>query len=546
MAVKAATNRKKRPQSNGPCLMAVRPANRTERDKHTGLSVFSPLLALSVRTKCHKHCLIKGLGAKSNANCQDKKHPVHRDCAAQRGLGGRCLPGGHYMPLKNSCCTNPSLSRHRLRPLAASALLLGALASGSVWAQNYPITEGQRSRATQVAEAGVPLSELAPNAPSSYKIKRGDTLWAISGLFLKSPWRWPELWGMNLDDIKNPHLIYPGQELFLDTSNGRARLTTRRPDGAPMEVRVSPRVRSESLSDSAIPAISMQAIEAFLAEPMIVDEETFSRAPRIVATPESRVLLSMGDRAYARSLYGSNGEGEPLSTAKGQPRQYRVFRNAVPLKDPTTGEVLGYEAQYVGGATIVRDESRKTVEVAPQPVSTQPVGKDDYKSQFENTSSNVTRTEMAAKPQKEAAAPESEIVPATIDITRAKEEMRVGDRLLPEPPREFTNYVPSAPALPLDGRIVSVYGSAVLYAAQNQVVSINRGLEHGVVNGNVFALLRDTHRLTDKTDDSNPQMRLPGERNGLMMVFRTFDKVSYALVLQINDGVKVGDRFVNP
>ena len=219
--------------------MAVRPANRTERDKHTGLSVFSPLLALSVRPKCHKHCLIKGLGAKSNANCQDKKHPIHRDCAAQRGLGGRCLPGGHYMPL-NSCCTDPSLSRHRLRPLAASALLLGALASGSVWAQNYPITEGQRSRATQVAEAGVPLSELAPNAPSSYKVKRGDTLWAISGLFLKSPWRWPELWGMNLDDIKNPHLIYPGQELFLDTSNGRARLTTRRPDGAPTEVRVSP------------------------------------------------------------------------------------------------------------------------------------------------------------------------------------------------------------------------------------------------------------------------------------------------------------------
>ena len=409
------------------------------------------------------------------------------------------------------------------------------MASGSVWAQNYPITQGQRAVATQVAQAGVPLSELAPDAPASYKIKRGDTLWAISGLFLKSPWRWPELWGMNLDDIKNPHRIYPGQELFLDTSNGRARLTTRRPDGAPTEVRVSPRVRSESLSDSAIPAVSMQAIEAFLAEPMIVDEATFSRAPRIVAAPENRVLLSVGDRAYARSLYGSkaDAEAEPLSTAKGQPRQYRVFRNAVPLKDPTTGEVLGYEAQYVGGAYLVREETRRPVQKAPVQVV---AAKDGEKPELVKTAKAMEKPEPV----------ETEIVPATIDIVRAKEEMRVGDRLLPEPPREFDNYVPSAPSLPIDGQIVSVYGSAVRYAAQNQVVTINRGLQHGVSNGNVFALLRDTELVTDRTDESRPKVRLPGERNGLMMVFRTFDKLSYALVLQINDGAKVGDRIVNP
>jgi hypothetical protein len=434
------------------------------------------------------------------------------------------------MPL-NTSCTDPSLSRHRLRPLAGAVLLLGALASGSVWAQNYPITEGQRARANQVAEAGVPLSELAPNAPSSYKVKRGDTLWAISGVFLKSPWRWPDLWGMNLDDIKNPHRIYPGQELFLDTSNGRARLTTKRPDGAPTEVRVSPRVRSESLSDSAIPAVSMQAIESFLAEPMIVDEATFSRAPRIVAAPENRVLLSVGDRAYARSLYGSKteSEGEPLSTAKGQPREYRVFRNATPLKDPSTGEILGYEAQYVGGAYLVREETRRPIAKTAAQMTVPKAG-----------------AEMASKPAAKPEAPEMEIIPATIDIVRAKEEMRVGDRLLPEPPPDFTNYVPSAPLLPIEGQIVSVYGSAVRYAAQNQVVTINRGLQHGVSNGNVFALLRDTALVTDKTDESRPQVRLPGERNGLMMVFRTFDKLSYALVLQINDGAKVGDRIVNP
>ena len=408
------------------------------------------------------------------------------------------------MPL-NTCQTAQLRSPHRLYPLAGAAVLFAALVSNSVWAQNFPITAGQRATANQVAETGVALSELAPNAPDSYTVVRGDTLWRISGIFLRSPWRWPELWGMNLNEIKNPHRIYPGQVLYLDKSNGRARLSTRRPgSGEPATVRVSPRIRSESLSDSAIPPISMQDIEAFLAEPLIVDEATFARAPRIVATPENRVLLSLGDRAYARGSYGSSTDGASLSLAAGKPRNFRVFRNAVPLKDPSTGEVIAYEAQYVGKAYLVREEGR----VAVQPVPTA------------NTS----------------AAPATELVPATIDIVQAKEEMRVGDRLLPEPPREFSNYVPRAPGSTQAGQIVSVYGNAVTFASQNQVVAINRGREHGMENGHVLALLRDTNQIVDKTDESRPTMRLPGERNGLMMVFRTFDKVSYAVVLDIQDG----------
>ena len=413
------------------------------------------------------------------------------------------------MPL-NTCQTAQLRSPHRLYPLAGAAVLFAALVSNSVWAQNFPITAGQRATANQVAETGVALSELAPNAPDSYTVVRGDTLWRISGIFLRSPWRWPELWGMNLDEIKNPHRIYPGQVLYLDKSNGRARLSTRRPgSGEPATVRVSPRIRSESLSDSAIPPISMQDIEAFLAEPLIVDEATFARAPRIVATQETRVLLSRGDRAYARGQYSSGAAGEALTDSPGKSRDFRVFRNAVPLKDPTTGEILGFEAQYVGKALLERGESTREVTDAKGKVQT-------------------------------------ELVPATIDIVQAKEEMRVGDRLLPEPPREFSNYVPRAPGSTQAGQIVSVYGNAVTFASQNQVVAINRGREHGMENGHVLALLRDTNLVADKTDESRPMLRLPGERNGLMMVFRTFDKVSYALVLQINDGVKVGDRFVNP
>jgi hypothetical protein len=450
------------------------------------------------------------------------------------------------MPLK---LTSSSRSSTLVRSLTGGALLLGLLASHGAWAQKYPITAEQRARATEVAEAGVPMSELAPNAPASYKVKRGDTLWRISGLFLKSPWRWPDLWGMNLEEIKNPHRIYPGQELFLDTSNGRARLTTNRPGGIET-IRVSPRVRAESLSESAIPPVNMQQIEAFLAEPLVVDEATFDQAPRIVATPENRVLLSLGDRAYARSTYGDSTEGsvEPLSTAAGKPRQYRVFRNAIPLKDPATGEVLAYEAQYVGKANIVRSEEMRAVAKAPEaPAMKTASGEDQYKPQFENTSSNIARDQIKEPaPAQVSKQGDVELIPASIDIVAAKEEIRVGDRMLPEPPRDFSNFVPSAAPANMQGQIVSVYGNAVRYAAQNQVVAINRGASQGVANGQVFALMRDSNTLVDKTDESRPTIRLPGERNGLMMVFRTFDRVSYALILEINDGVKVGDRFVSP
>jgi len=414
------------------------------------------------------------------------------------------------MPPKSS----PLSATHRLSQLASASVLL-ALLAGPVGAQNFPITPAQRATANQVAQTGVALSELAPNAPQSHTVQRGDTLWAISSLFLQSPWRWPELWGMNLQDIRNPHRIYPGQVLYLHTANGRAFLSTRAPSGSSADagdgatVRVSPRTRFESLGDTSIPPIALRDIEAFLTEPMIVDEATFARAPRIVATQETRVLLTRGDRAYARGQYSAGEPGEALREVPGQSRQYRVFRNAVPLKDPSSGEILGFEAQYVGKAVLERSESSRDVT--------------DAKGQVRR-----------------------ELTPATIDIVSAKEEMRVGDRLLPEPPRELPNYVPSAPNSPQSGQIVSVSSNAVTFAAQNQVVVINRGTAHGLERGHVLAILRESHLVTDKTDAALPQLRLPGERNGLMIVFRTFDKLSYALVLQITDGVKVGDRFTNP
>ena len=394
-----------------------------------------------------------------------------------------------------------------MKKLIPLAVLLASVGTGAL-AQSFPITPAQKATAQQVASAGVPLDALAPNAPDAYTVKRGDTLWAISGLFLKSPWRWPELWGMNLNDIQNPHRIYPGQQLFLEKSGGLARLrlgALGQAGDAPTEtIRVSPRTRFETLADAALPTLSNRYIEPFLSEPIIVDELALTKTPRIVATQEGRVLLSRGDRAYAL------GDTEsPVSLGKDDARQFRVFRNVTPLKDPVTGTILGYEAQYVGKARVAHGQTTK------------------------------------ATPDKDGK-PTVELVPATIDIVGAKEEMRIGDRLLPEPPRQFTNFVPRPPDTQVDGRIVSVYGSAVVNAAQNQVVVIDKGTRDGLQVGHVMAVLKDGARVLDRTTGKPEFIKLPDERNGLLMVFRPFETLSYALILEITDGVKIGDKFTTP
>lgn len=403
----------------------------------------------------------------------------------------------------------------RFSQISIAAAAFAALSATTVagHAQSFPVTPDQKTTANQMALSGVALADLTPNAPDSYSVKQGDTLWAISGLFLKSPWRWPELWGMNLQEIGDPHRIYPGQQLYLEKTGGRAtlRMAQAANNAPPTDtVRLSPRIRSKSLPDRSIPTLANNVIEPFLSEALIVDEIAFASAPRIVAAQEGRVLLSRGDRAYARSqsVEGVNPV-KPLSNAAGEPLDYRVYRNARPLSDPTTRQILGYEAQYLGRAELVRGESNT------------------------QTSDKDGKTQI-------------EIVPATIDIVAAKEEMRVGDRLIPEPARELRSYVPHAPSTAITGQIVSVYGNAVAFAGENQVVTINRGSRDGIERGHVMAIVKQGERLEDKTDSSRSMMKLPNERNGLMIVFRAFDALSYALVLQVTDVVKVGDRFVNP
>ena len=393
---------------------------------------------------------------------------------------------------------------------SAQKTALGALAviaaftCTPTFAQKYPITDAQRSTAQQVAEKGIPVSELAPNAPDIYVVKRGDTLWDISRMYLKSPWRWPELWGMNLKALPNPHLIFPGQTLYLDKSDGYARLRTQ-PTGGSDTVRLSPRTRTDSLASLALPTLKTHLIAPFLVEPLVADAATLEQAPRLVATTDQRVLMAAGDRVYARG-----NPDAPLSTKPGQPRSFRVFREAIPLKDPVTGEVLGYEARYLGNAELARSET--TEEISD--------GKGNLKQ---------------------------EPVPATVDITSTKEEIRAGDRMLPEPPRTFKNYIPHEPQTSVNARVVSIYGSTpVAVAGQNQVIAINMGTAQGMEPGHVLTLLTQGDRVRDTTAEGKPTIKLPSEHNGLAMVFLTFERVSYALLLDVRTGVRVGDRLVNP
>jgi LysM repeat protein len=372
----------------------------------------------------------------------------------------------------------------------AGAVLASVLAVGPASAVTWPVTPQQRGTAQQVAQAGVPLSELAPNAPDQYTVKRRDTLWDISKIFLKSPWRWPELWGMNLDQIRNPHLIYPGQVLFLDKSGGRARL--RVGQGPSGTVKLSPRVRSDGLDANPIASIPFHLIEPFLNEAVIFQGNELESAPRIVAAPEGRVLMGRGDLAYVRG---------DLSTPQ---REYRVFREPKPLLDPTTNEVLGYEANYVGTA--------------------------EYTRQGETAST---------------ADGKSAIIPATFLLTNLKQEAGVGDRLAAVPPPQFSNYTPHAPQGAMAGQIVSVYGEG-LNAGQNQIVSLNRGTRDGMERGHVLALWRAGAETIDKTDPARPTIRLPDERHGTLFVFRVFDRMSYALIMSVQEPVKRGDRFTEP
>lgn len=326
--------------------------------------------------------------------------------------------------------------------------------------------------------------QFLANAPDQHQVVRGDTLWSISGRFLQHPWCWPQVWGLNRDQIANPHWIYPGQVVYFDRASGRLRLgrgVGSSGDGLPT-VRLSPQTRIEGMGRDAIPAIPASAIEPFLTQPLLIEESALLSAPRVIQGGEGHVNVGKGDKVYVRGAL--NGATE-----------FQVYQPSQPLRDPDTGAVLGYEAAYLGIVKLTR----------------------------------------AAQADNEA---------HSFVVTTSVREIGPGAQLVPLPPTPIVNYVPHLPPVEVRGRVMSVYGG-VANAGQNEVVTINRGREQGLDIGSVLELYHFGRTVPDRAAGNEP-VKLPDERYGAVFVFRTFNNVSYGLVMQVTDPVKVGDVARSP
>lgn len=364
---------------------------------------------------------------------------------------------------------------------ALSLLGNSALAQDSTPASRLPVTPKQRGTADQVAQTGVPLAALAPNAPERYTVKGGDTLWDLSGMYLTSPWRWPELWGMNKTQIRNPHLIYPGQVLVLVKDGDRARLQLA--EGEPGVGRLEPRIREVDGGRTAIPAIPNNLITPFLSQPLVLDANGLADSPRIVATQEGRVFVGRGDEAYARGI-----DDDSIIN-------YNVFRPLRPLYDP--------------------DDKRRKKPIA-------------YEAFYLGTANRVGGGEIAK-----------------MRIDSSKQEIGIGDRLLPVERQELVTYVPKRPDSPIEARVIAIY-DGVRYAGGGQIITLSRGTDEGVTTGDVLQLFRTGETKLDRTASKREFIKLPDEQIGLAFVFRVFPGISYALIQRGTKAVEVGDRASNP
>jgi nucleoid-associated protein YgaU len=325
---------------------------------------------------------------------------------------------------------------------------------------------------------------LRPDHPDVYTVVKGDTLWDISGRFLQRPWLWPELWRVN-PQIENPHLIYPGDRISLVWVDGQPQFRLDRGDAGrtyrmtPSDTeRLTPSIRATPL-ESAIPAIRLDAIQAFLVQNRVVAPGDLEAAPYVVQGESERLVVGAGDRLYVR---GALPDSESVS----------IVRNGPLYVDPVTAEVLGREATYIGlGRAVAQDGDI-----------------------------------------------------ATLAVTSTREEVHVGDRILPTEERRLeASFYPSAMDRELEGQIISVFGG-VSQVGQFDVVVINRGEREGLQPGTVFAIYKRGALAHDRIAKEN--IRLPSERAGLVMVFRTFDKLAYGLVLETERPLAVLDQVRNP
>ncbi|MFK8051858.1 MAG: LysM peptidoglycan-binding domain-containing protein [Woeseiaceae bacterium] len=320
---------------------------------------------------------------------------------------------------------------------------------------------------------------LAANAPDQYVVKRGDTLWDISGKFLTDPWYWPEIWQAN-PQIENPHLIYPGDLLSLVYIDGQPRLLLQRGGGV---ARMSPGVRVIPLEE-AITTIPYEAIAAFLSRAAVLEKDELEALPYILQARGDHLISSAGVDLYARG------------DLQGIGRRYSIVHPEGALVDPDNGDVVGYEALYVGDGTIRREGD-----------------------------------------------------PATLFVNQSQREILNGDRLIDQDIVIPLNFFPKPPSQAIDGRIISVI-DGVSRIGQYQVVVINRGERNGLVSGDTLDILRAGDVVRDRYSKNgllgSEQVKLPDEEAGTLMLFKIYDRIAYGLIMKAESEIQTGDLVRSP
>ena len=346
--------------------------------------------------------------------------------------------------------------------------------------------------------------QVSPDSPEKYVVQKGDTLWDIAGRFLTQPWRWPEIWKVN-PQIADPNLIYPGDVVSLSYEGGSPVLTVDRESGSGAgmasrdggggrTVKLTPEVRTEERAD-AIPSIPVDAIKQFLSRPLVVGDTEMSGWPYVVSSFDERLITGAGNRIYVRGIKPSD------------PKRYSIYRRGPAYV--SSSKVLGYEAIYVGDATV---------------------------EQFGE--------------------------PSTLLVTRSTREVVNGDRLLPQS-REDVNsdFIPRSPGSDVSGHIISVI-DGLSEIGQYQIVVLDVGANRGLEQGHVLGVYQGGKKVADKVaagsqsesglmdwlgryKSRGESVQLPERYTGVLMVIRTFPEVSYALVMEATGPLKLQDSVRN-
>ena len=354
--------------------------------------------------------------------------------------------------------------------------------------------------------------QVSPDSPDKYVVQKGDTLWGIAGRFLTEPWRWPEIWKGN-PQIENPHLIYPGDVVSLSYEGGSPVFSVAGGDAgepgepgggmpaaaASRDVKLSPVIRSEE-RDEAVPTIRIEAVRHFLSRPFVVPEGEMSGWPYVVSSFDQHLVSGEGDRIYVRGLSGSE-----------QTRRYSIYRQGPAYRsgEAGSGKIIGYEALYVGEVVIEKFGD-----------------------------------------------------PATAFVTQTSREILKGDRLTPLSEKEMhSDFVPRPPAGKVEGSIISVV-DGLSEIGQYQVVVLDVGSNEGVEIGNVLGVFQSGKEVSDKIVGGEKErhplleylgtggtrgetVRLPEEHAGVIMIFRIFNHVSYALVMEATSALNLNDAVRN-